>query len=182
DGRLRERRSLGSGGIWELFLPGVGLGERYKYEILSADGELLLKADPYAQETEGPPKTASVVFAPSHRWSAGAGPCLVGAPGSPPGHRADVDLRGAPRLVAAELAGGQSNAVLRGARRRAVGVRAPPGLHARGAVTGDGSPVHRLVGLPGDRVLRPDAALRLARRSPRVRRPSARSPGGGGSR
>ena len=34
-----------------------------------ADGEVLLKADPYAQETEVPPKTASVVFEPSHRWS-----------------------------------------------------------------------------------------------------------------
>jgi len=69
DGRLHAMRSLGAGGIWELFLPGVQPGQRYKYEILSADGELLLKADPYAQETEVPPKTASVVFEPSHTWS-----------------------------------------------------------------------------------------------------------------
>ena len=62
DGRLHPMRSLGSGGIWELFLPGVGPGERYKYEILTADGELPLKADPYAQEAEVPPKTASVVY------------------------------------------------------------------------------------------------------------------------
>ena len=61
DGRLHPMRSLGSGGIWELFLPDVGAGQRYKYEILTQDGELLLKADPYAQETEVPPKTASVV-------------------------------------------------------------------------------------------------------------------------
>jgi 1,4-alpha-glucan branching enzyme len=40
DGRLHAMRSLGSGGIWELFLPGVEPGSRYKYEILTADGEL----------------------------------------------------------------------------------------------------------------------------------------------
>jgi 1,4-alpha-glucan branching enzyme len=68
DGRLHPMRSLGSGGIWELFLPGVEPGVRYKYEILAADGELRLKADPYAQEAEPPPKTASVVTAPRHRW------------------------------------------------------------------------------------------------------------------
>jgi 1,4-alpha-glucan branching enzyme len=69
DGRLHAMRSLGSGGIWELFLPGVEPGARYKYEILTADGELALKADPYAQETEVPPKTASVVTEPRHQWS-----------------------------------------------------------------------------------------------------------------
>jgi 1,4-alpha-glucan branching enzyme len=69
DGRLNAMRTLGSGGIWELFLPGVEAGACYKYEILTADGQLSLKADPYALETERPPKTASVVFAPKHVWS-----------------------------------------------------------------------------------------------------------------
>jgi 1,4-alpha-glucan branching enzyme len=68
DGRLHAMRSLGGGGVWELFLPEVEPGLRYKYEILGADGELVLKADPYAQETEVPPKTASVVFRSEHRW------------------------------------------------------------------------------------------------------------------
>jgi 1,4-alpha-glucan branching enzyme len=72
DGRIHPMRSMGSGGIWELFIPGVGDGQRYKYEILSPDGELLLKADPYAQETEIPPKTASVVVTPTHEWQDGA--------------------------------------------------------------------------------------------------------------
>jgi 1,4-alpha-glucan branching enzyme len=71
DGRLHAMRSLGSSGIWELFLPDVEPGARYKYEILTADGELTLKADPYAQEAELPPKTASIVFQPHHRWSQG---------------------------------------------------------------------------------------------------------------
>jgi 1,4-alpha-glucan branching enzyme len=69
DGRLHPMRSLGSGGIWELFLPEVAPGARYKYEILSAENELLLKADPYAQETEVPPKTASVVTESHYTWS-----------------------------------------------------------------------------------------------------------------
>jgi 1,4-alpha-glucan branching enzyme len=69
DGRLHAMRSMQAGGIWELFLPEVGAGDRYKYEILSADGELLLKADPYAQQTELPPKTASIICEPQHKWS-----------------------------------------------------------------------------------------------------------------
>ena len=69
DGRLHAMRSMGTTGIWELFLPDVGAGARYKYEILTQDGELLLKADPYAQETEVPPKTASVIHTPGHEWS-----------------------------------------------------------------------------------------------------------------
>ncbi len=71
DGRLHPMRALGASGIWELFLPGVGPGVRYKFEILAADGELRLKADPYAQEAEHPPQTASVVSRPEHAWSPG---------------------------------------------------------------------------------------------------------------
>jgi 1,4-alpha-glucan branching enzyme len=69
DGRLHAMRSLGSTGIWELFLPDIAAGARYKYEILTADGELTLKADPLALATEVPPRTASVVTRPHHRWS-----------------------------------------------------------------------------------------------------------------
>ncbi len=69
DGRLHAMRSMGASGIWELFVPGIEAGSRYKYEILSQDRDLLLKADPYAQEAEMPPKTASVIAEPHHRWS-----------------------------------------------------------------------------------------------------------------
>src|SRR5206468_3678414 len=61
DGRMHPLRSLGSSGIWELFLPGVAPGARYKYELIAPDGEIRLKADPVAFQTEVPPKTASVV-------------------------------------------------------------------------------------------------------------------------
>jgi 1,4-alpha-glucan branching enzyme len=69
DGRLHPMRALGASGIWELFLPEVEQGACYKYEILTQEGEIRLKADPYAQETELPPKTASKVTGSRHRWS-----------------------------------------------------------------------------------------------------------------
>ncbi len=69
DGRVHPMRSLGSSGVWELFIPGVEAGARYKYEIVAADERLTLKADPLAFATEVPPGTASIVAAPSrHRW------------------------------------------------------------------------------------------------------------------
>jgi 1,4-alpha-glucan branching enzyme len=69
DGRLHAMRSLGASGVWELFVPAIEPGARYKFEILGADDELVLKADPYAQEAEHPPQTASVVFRSQHEWS-----------------------------------------------------------------------------------------------------------------
>jgi len=84
DGRLHPMRALGTSGIWELFLPGVGAGAHYKYEILSGDGELLLKADPYAQQTEVPPKTASVICAPTHVWTPADGDYLSRRTGRQP--------------------------------------------------------------------------------------------------
>ena len=155
DGRLHAMRSLGSTGIWELFLPGVGPGARYKYEILGADGQLLLKADPYALETEVPPKTASVVFEPEHEWSRRRRRVAARAPPDATAARATgLDLRGPSRLLAAELARGQPLADVPRARRRAVRVCQGHGLHPRRAAAGDGAPVQGLVGLPGHRLLR----------------------------
>ncbi|WP_433477725.1 1,4-alpha-glucan branching protein GlgB [Spirillospora sp. CA-142024] len=71
DGRAYPMRSLGSTGIWELFVPGVGDGMCYKYEILGADGVWRAKADPMAQSTERPPATASRVFTSSYEWADG---------------------------------------------------------------------------------------------------------------
>jgi 1,4-alpha-glucan branching enzyme len=69
DGRLHPMRSLGGSGVWELFVPGVAAGARYKYELVAADDQLILKADPMAYATEVPPATASVVApAPEHDW------------------------------------------------------------------------------------------------------------------
>ena len=84
-------------------------------------------------------------------------------PRARPAARADLDLRGAPRLVAAQPARGRPAAQLPRARRRARRLRDRPRLHARRAAAGDGAPVPRLVGLPGDGLLRADRALRRRR-------------------
>jgi 1,4-alpha-glucan branching enzyme len=62
-------RSMGTSGVWELFVPGVSPGDRYKFEIIGADGRLRLKADPMAQAAEVPPGTASLVAASTHVWA-----------------------------------------------------------------------------------------------------------------
>ncbi|MDR6866012.1 1,4-alpha-glucan branching enzyme [Microbacterium resistens] len=72
DGRLHAMRSMGASGVWELFIPEVEVGARYKYEILTRAGEWILKADPMAQLAETPPATASVVTRSSYRWQDGA--------------------------------------------------------------------------------------------------------------
>ncbi|HYO74671.1 MAG TPA: 1,4-alpha-glucan branching enzyme, partial [Archangium sp.] len=70
DGRLHSMRRMGSSGIWELFIPEVGEGTRYKFEIRPGHGGRLLKSDPYAFRTEVPPATASVVHDLNHfRWT-----------------------------------------------------------------------------------------------------------------
>ena len=54
-------RKLGEGGIWSLFIPGVGEGEMYKFLITARDGRKLYKADPFANYAEYRPGTASIV-------------------------------------------------------------------------------------------------------------------------
>ncbi|MFW5654889.1 MAG: 1,4-alpha-glucan branching protein GlgB [Roseicyclus sp.] len=71
DGRRHAMRRRGATGVWEIFLPGIGPGEVYKYEILGAYGQLLpLKADPVGFRAEVPPATASIVHGmPRHEWT-----------------------------------------------------------------------------------------------------------------
>ncbi len=69
DGQSHAMRSLGSAGVWELFVPGLHAGTSYKYEVLTAHGGWILKADPMAQWAEVPPATASVVTESTYTWS-----------------------------------------------------------------------------------------------------------------
>ena len=72
DGRRHPMRLHHDAGVWEIFLPRLGPGAAYKYEVLGADGSLLPKADPIARQTERPPATCSVVAAdPDFRWTDG---------------------------------------------------------------------------------------------------------------
>ena len=68
-GASHAMRSLGSSGVWELFVPDVGAGTRYKFEILTPDGSWRQKADPMAKSAELPPATASVVVESAFEWS-----------------------------------------------------------------------------------------------------------------
>jgi 1,4-alpha-glucan branching enzyme len=69
DGRRHPMRLRHGPGIWELFIPRLGPGEAYKFEIAGADGSIVTKADPLARATELPPATASIVApAPAFEW------------------------------------------------------------------------------------------------------------------
>jgi 1,4-alpha-glucan branching enzyme len=59
----------GVSGIWEIFIPDIGAGTRYKFAICGVDGRWVDHADPLARQTEIPPLTASVVNESSYRWS-----------------------------------------------------------------------------------------------------------------
>lgn len=61
DGRYHPMRSLGTSGIWELFIPGLAVGSKYKFEIKTNQGFLQLKTDPYGTCFEAPPHNASIV-------------------------------------------------------------------------------------------------------------------------
>ncbi|MFI9468268.1 1,4-alpha-glucan branching enzyme [Streptomyces sp. NPDC052492] len=68
DGTAFPMRSLGSTGVWELFVPGIGEGELYKFEITRPDGSKTLRADPMARRTEVPPATSSIVTSSHYEW------------------------------------------------------------------------------------------------------------------
>ncbi|TAG28774.1 MAG: 1,4-alpha-glucan branching enzyme, partial [Verrucomicrobia bacterium] len=69
DGRYHPMRPLGASGVWELFIPGLGEGELYKFELRTPPGNLLIKTDPYGTAFEAPPGNASIVCNPrKHVW------------------------------------------------------------------------------------------------------------------
>jgi 1,4-alpha-glucan branching enzyme len=69
DGRRHIMRLHPANGIWEFFLPGVGGGARYKFEMLDKRGKLLpLKTDPYGNYHEPPPGNASIVYESGYQW------------------------------------------------------------------------------------------------------------------
>jgi len=73
DGRRHPMRLHPNNGIWDLFMPNLGLGELYKFELLDAEGRLLpLKADPFARRMEPPPGNASIVHFDDYHWQDGS--------------------------------------------------------------------------------------------------------------
>lgn len=62
---------IDTSGIWEIFIPGIGIGELYKFAITTQRGDVILKADPYARQAQLRPDTASIVAInpKSFRWT-----------------------------------------------------------------------------------------------------------------
>jgi 1,4-alpha-glucan branching enzyme len=86
DGRRHPMRLRHGAGVWEIFIPHVGVGDGYKYEIRTRDGHLLpLKADPYAFAAELRPGTASRVASMPERGL--------------PAQRRSANQRGAPMAI-----------------------------------------------------------------------------------
>ncbi|MDT8424635.1 MAG: 1,4-alpha-glucan branching protein GlgB [Methyloprofundus sp.] len=71
DGRCHPMRILGGSGIWEIFIPGITVGCLYKYEILNRNThQISVKTDPYSQQFEFRPQTASVIIDEAeYTWS-----------------------------------------------------------------------------------------------------------------
>ena len=69
DGIAYPMRSMGSSGVWELFVPGIGVGAIYRFSILGNDGNWRSKSDPMAVAAEVPPANASVVYESSYSWN-----------------------------------------------------------------------------------------------------------------
>jgi len=69
DGRFHAMRMLGNSGVWEIFVPDLAPGSLYKFEIRRRRGLPFLKADPYAQYTEQPPNTSSIVYQSNYSFN-----------------------------------------------------------------------------------------------------------------
>ncbi|MFB8271116.1 1,4-alpha-glucan branching enzyme [Streptomyces sp. NPDC055955] len=89
NGTGHPMRSLGSTGIWELFVPSLGEGELYKFEITRPDGSKTMRADPLARRTEVPPANSSVIEASHHTWHDGE---WMGRRGTPTAHEAPFSV------------------------------------------------------------------------------------------
>jgi 1,4-alpha-glucan branching enzyme len=73
DGRFHSLRLLGASGVWEIFVPGVGVGAHYKFEIRDAHGRISLKTDPCGFFFETAPKNAAIVWdTRQFKWNDGA--------------------------------------------------------------------------------------------------------------
>ena len=158
-------RSLGSSGVWEVFVPDASVGPALQVPHPRPRRRLAGEGRPAGQRT---PRCRRA----PRRWSTGpttSGRTATGSPGAPrpQPHREPMSVYEVhlgswrPGLSYRELAD-----QLTDVRRRA-------GLHPRRVPAGDGAPVRRLVGLPGDRLLRADRAVRRPGRLPLPRRPAA---------
>jgi 1,4-alpha-glucan branching enzyme len=151
--------------VWEIFLPGIGEGTVYKYEIVGADGLVLpLKADPVGFGSQHPPENASVVRRYRRLWLARRR--LDGGAGRqqrPDG--ADLDLRGASRLLARR--DGRARDLLQRGGRGTGRLRGRHGLHPYRAAADQRASLRRVMGLPARGPVRAHHPPRPPARVPR---------------
>ena len=70
DGRVHPMRTLVPSGLWEIFIPDLGIGDRYKFEVVTPQNQVVLKSDPCGRYFETPPRTASIVWdASQYAWA-----------------------------------------------------------------------------------------------------------------
>jgi 1,4-alpha-glucan branching enzyme len=70
DGRVHPMRNRGDSGVWEIFIPGVGVDALYKYELRNREnGSVVQKFDPYAHASELRPNTASLTTQSAYQWN-----------------------------------------------------------------------------------------------------------------
>ena len=117
DGRVHTTRLLAPAGIWEIFMPDLPDGERYKFEIRTKAGALLKKTDPFGVAFEVPPQSAADRARHLGLPVAGRGVDGAAARAGRPARSADGDLRSAPRLVGARPRGRQPVSHLRASWR-----------------------------------------------------------------
>ena len=176
DGRVHPMRRLVPSGVWELFVPDLADGARYKFEVRTtsrapAAQDRSLRPILRGAAAIGGDRLQDVELRLGRRGVDG-GPC----PGARLARSPDGHLRSPPRLVEARARRRQPLADLSRAGRAARALRPGHGLHARRVDAGPRAPLQRVVGLPGDRVLRPDQPARHAARFQVLRR---RLPSGG---
>ena len=179
DGRVHPMRCLMPHGVWEIFIPGLGRGEKYKFELRSKAGVVFTKADPVRAALRA---AAAVGLDRLERRRLRLG--RRGVDGGAPARRTAGSI-GRCRSTRCTSGRGPAARTASGScrtgswRDRLVPYVRDDGLHAHRAAAGDGAPVRRVLGLPGRRLLRadqpPGRAGRLQRRSstPATRRASA---------
>ena len=73
DGRVFPMRMLGGSGVWEIFIPDIAAGALYKFEMLTREGAIRIKTDPFAAKMEQAPRTSAIVqLEDSYTWGDGA--------------------------------------------------------------------------------------------------------------
>ena len=158
DGRLFPMRSMGAAGIWEIFVPGIGVKEMYKFEVKTRDGHLRIKSDPFALAMELRPGTASEV----RKLDAYAWEDQEWMENRPRGE----DLRGRPMSIYEVHLGSWR----RGEGNRWLTYREVAPLlvdhlyrlrfHPRPVPPHYGASLRRFLGLPGHRLFRPHQSIR----------------------